>query len=181
MLIPTFRTWTDDELVTPTMMNTEVRDGGNFLKNRPQAFMKRSNATQEIADNTVEVVTYESIDQDTDGMASIVTNEITCVTPGFYFISAVTYLQCLDGLQNSLAIIRVENSDGSTGTNIARGEKDHDDRSSTGYTLGAFQKLNVGDRIFLQVLGKRTAGGTKVLTVNPAGAASSLAALWVGE
>lgn len=181
MIIPTLRTWQDDELVTPALMNDQIRDMGNFVLNPPQAMMVRESGNQTLTPGSVEQVTYTEITRDNDTMASTVTSEMSIQTPGLYLISAVVYLQCLDGLTESLAIVRHENSDGSVGANIARNEKDHDDRTSTGYSLNVVQPLELGDRIFVQVRATRSAGATADLVVNPTGAPSSLAAVWIGE
>lgn len=181
MQIPNLRTWTDDEVVTAAMLNEQIRDHGNFVLNPPQAQMLRDVDNQTLTEGAVEQVTYTSITRDNDSMASTVTSEMTINTPGLYLISSVVYLQCLDGLVDSLAIVRHENSDGSVGANIARNEKDHDDRTSTGYTLNVVQPLALGDRLFTQVRATRSTGATQPLVVNPSGAPASFAAVWIGE
>lgn len=183
MLIPSPRTWNDDELVTPAMLNTEVRDATDFALNPPQAVMVRDTNAQTISDNAVETVTFEAVAHDSDGMADLVTNEITIKNAGLYLVTGVAYLNCPYGLDDALALVKRKNTSAALDVNITRDEKILSGAASTGFAMSGFARLNVDDKITLVVLADRRASGGSgdtTIKVNPAGAASSLGVRWVG-
>ena len=71
--IPNPRTWGATEAVTAAKLNTDVRDGYNFLLATPRAVMRKT-ANQSIPNATLTAVTWDLEDVDTDGGHSNVTN-----------------------------------------------------------------------------------------------------------
>ncbi len=85
------RTWTDPEVVTAAMMNAEVRDNMNFLRQHHGCRVYKS-ANQTIASGNNDVLTFNSEVYDTDAYHSTTTNtsRITIGTglDGYYLVLA---------------------------------------------------------------------------------------------
>jgi hypothetical protein len=83
--VPTFRTWVVGELVTASFMNTNIRDGGNFLTAVP-TFEGRQTVAQSIPNSSGTAVLLDTEDIDSDGGHSTVTNtsRYTAQTAGWY-------------------------------------------------------------------------------------------------
>lgn len=88
--VPVPRTWTVGELLTASKMNTDVRNGLNFLlSGKPLAVLQRS-SVQNFTNNTPANVTWNSELIDRDGGHDNVTNadRYTAQTAGWYMVTA---------------------------------------------------------------------------------------------
>jgi hypothetical protein len=87
--VPVPRTWTVGELLTASKMNTDVRNGLNFLLAKPMAILQRSTA-QNFTHNTPALVTWNSEIIDRDGGHDNSTNPSRYVaqTAGWYNVTA---------------------------------------------------------------------------------------------
>lgn len=84
--VPTPRTWTVGELLTAAKMNTDLRDGLNFLlSGKPLAILGR-NASQSIPNGAGTPIAWDLETVDRDGGHSTVTNNsrYTAATAGWY-------------------------------------------------------------------------------------------------
>lgn len=88
--VPSPRTWTVGELLTAAKLNTDLRDGLNFLLAPPFAVLRKS-ADQSIPSGSTTQVTWDVEDIDRDGGHSNVTNNsrYTSNTAGWYRISTI--------------------------------------------------------------------------------------------
>lgn len=86
-MLPSPRTWTVGELLTASKLNTDLRDGLNFLLAPPLAMLVKS-GTQSIPNNTATAVTWETeqIDRDGGHSTSSQTSRYVCQTTGWYQI-----------------------------------------------------------------------------------------------
>lgn len=86
--IPSFRTWTTGEVVTAAMMNSNVRDAGNFFLSWPVC-EARQTVAQSLPNNSATGVTFDTNDIDTDSAHSTVTNpsRYTAKTQGRFQVS----------------------------------------------------------------------------------------------
>lgn len=86
--VPNPRTWTVAELLTAAKMNTDVRDGLNFLLSPPLAILRKT-TSQGVSNGTHTAITFDAEDFDRDGGHSNVTNpsRYTCQTAGYYDLS----------------------------------------------------------------------------------------------
>lgn len=83
--VPSPRTWTVGELLTAAKMNTDVRDGLNFLLAPPLAVLTK-NATQSFSSGSYVAVTWptELVDRDGGHSTSSNTSRYTSQTAGYY-------------------------------------------------------------------------------------------------
>ncbi|MEV1245079.1 hypothetical protein [Nonomuraea sp. NPDC049750] len=112
--IPNPRTWGAAEAVTAAKLNTDVRDGYNFLLATPRTVMRKS-ANQSIPNGTLTAVTWDLEDVDTDSGHSTVTNNsrYTAQTAGWYHISA-TIGWANGSINGAREVFLWKNGDGST-------------------------------------------------------------------
>lgn len=83
--VPVPRTWTVGELLTAAKMNTDVRDGLNFLLAPPLAALTK-NANQAYTSGSFTGITWptENVDRDGGHSTSTNTNRYTAQTAGYY-------------------------------------------------------------------------------------------------
>lgn len=87
--VPAPRTWTVGELLTASKLNTDLRDGLNFLLTPPLTILTRS-VSQSFANNAIDPVTWpvEVVDRDGGHSTSSNTSRYTAATAGYYTLHA---------------------------------------------------------------------------------------------
>lgn len=87
--VPNPRTWTVGELLTAAKLNTDLRDGLNFLLASPRAQLYKT-APQSTATGTFTTLSFDAEVIDSDGAHSTSTNNsrFTAQTSGWYQVSA---------------------------------------------------------------------------------------------
>ncbi|MEV0616206.1 hypothetical protein AB0I81_23025 [Nonomuraea sp. NPDC050404] len=108
--VPNPRTWTVGELLTASKLNTDLRDGLNFLLSPPLASLIKGNS-QSIPNNSTQTVTWVSEEIDRDGGHDNVTNNsrYTAQSAGWYkFTLTQTWNFGTTGIRQS--IIRKNNT-----------------------------------------------------------------------
>lgn len=84
---PSPRNWTNGELVTDTLLNTEIRDAVNFLLGTGKPFFKAiQTVVQSIPNNAFTAITFttEQIDNMNGHSTSVNTSRYTCQMDGWY-------------------------------------------------------------------------------------------------
>lgn len=86
MAAPPLTSWNVGVNPTSTILNANIRDAVNFLKNRPHAVLRRITTNQPVSNNTNTPIFWNGEDLDTDSGHSNVTNpsRYTVVTAGYY-------------------------------------------------------------------------------------------------
>lgn len=83
------RTWVQSELVTPGLMNTEVRDNFNFLGLLPAARAHNDGSATSTATSTWTQLGWSRAEFETDGTmldSAVSTTEIVIPTTGYYML-----------------------------------------------------------------------------------------------
>lgn len=88
--IPTMDTWTASEVVTAAKMNANIRDAGNFFRNRPTCQLSAT-ATTSATTSTYAIAVMATADVDTDAMADLANNRIVIKTAGVYRVTGCAY------------------------------------------------------------------------------------------
>jgi hypothetical protein len=73
-IVPSYRTWTDGETVTAAMLNSNIRDDGQFWVSSRARALLRQTVAQSLTSNTWAALTFDVEDLDNDGGHSTVTN-----------------------------------------------------------------------------------------------------------
>lgn len=104
--VPNPRTWTVGELLTAAKLNTDLRDGLNFLLSPPLAVLRIS-ANTLIANNTLVSVSWTTEAIDRDGGHDNVTNPIryTAQTAGWYDIAGSVLFYTASGGIRSMSLL----------------------------------------------------------------------------
>lgn len=101
MIVPTMRTWVEDEIVTPQDLNEQIRDAIGFLLNPPH-FEAINEANQTFLASSATTVEFPTVLEDTDGIWDTVTNVATIVTPGIYEFGYVMHMNASGSLSGSM-------------------------------------------------------------------------------
>lgn len=90
--VPTPKTFSVNEVLTASTMNTEIRDAQKFLLDPPRVFAQNVTAIS-VPNAAYAAVALITEQYDTDGMHDTVTNNsrFTCITPGLYDLKAMIY------------------------------------------------------------------------------------------
>ncbi len=106
--VPSPRTWTVGELLTAAKLNTDLRDGLNFLLAPPLAQLRKSGNQTGIASGSTTLITWDVEDVDRDNGHSNVTNNTryTAQTAGYYDLSTTITFDSISGNQYRLALFR---------------------------------------------------------------------------
>lgn len=172
--LPAPRTWTVGELLSAVKMNTDVRDGLNFLLSPPLAVL-RLTADVSIANNSLTNVSWNSEAIDRDGGHDNATNPIryTAQTAGWYEISGNA------NFGNSSTGIRVMFLHDQGGTNISGNVASGNSAGMpSDLSTSKTHFLNVGDFFTMTVY--QNSGGALNLWATPA-PQSQMAARWVSK
>lgn len=142
--IPTPRTWTDDELVTPQDLNTEIRDTIEFLLNKP-IFRGAPNTGNTSGNNQWTQMTFTYIAVDNTGLFDSSTpDQITVKVPGTYeFYAQARFFAGNDGDRR----VRIRKN----GTIIAFGEIGANPQGGTVVACSCAEYLGPSDVIKLDV------------------------------
>lgn len=65
--IPTMRNWVDGEIVTPQLLNDQIRDAGEFFKAPPMCVVTK-NVDQPVAQDVPEILTWNGVSYDNDNI-----------------------------------------------------------------------------------------------------------------
>lgn len=87
--VPSYRTWATSEVVTAAMLNSNVRDPGQFwTTNRPKALLRQT-VSQTLTTAVFASLTMDTEDHDNDGAHSTSSNtsRYTAQTAGWYLVS----------------------------------------------------------------------------------------------
>lgn len=90
MIIPSPRTWVDGELVSPQMLNTEIRDNLGYILSPPGLSVASDNSAFTLPGNdTPTYLPYNLVDFDNDGMYDPNNKDtFTVQTPGIWSLTA---------------------------------------------------------------------------------------------
>lgn len=137
--VPSPRTWTVGELLTASKMNTDVRDGLNFLLSPPIAVLKASAGTScgTSAHTAIAFAGTEDIDRDGGHSTSVNTSRYTSATAGWYHISSVVAWNSTSGYAESYH--RKNGTTKHTALSFTTGAASHD------------RRYNVNGKMFLSV------------------------------
>lgn len=84
---PVLDTFTAGEVVTAAKLNTNIRDAGNFFRNRPTCQISATASTT-AATSAYTIAVMATTDIDTDSMADLANNRIIIKTAGVYRVTA---------------------------------------------------------------------------------------------
>lgn len=86
--IPSMITWTDHQLVTPELLNEQIRDAGNFNLKRPGATVSVANSYSQTGSSLQP--TFDTVNYNSDNMVNLITlpNGLIINTPGLYLVAA---------------------------------------------------------------------------------------------
>ncbi|MGW0805942.1 hypothetical protein [Nonomuraea sp. NPDC002799] len=174
--VPVPRTWTVAELLTAAKMNTDVRDGLNFLLSPPLAIL-RKNASQAATNSAHTIVTWEVEDIDRDGGHSTVTNtsRYTSQTAGYYQLSGeITFAANGSGWRDIMF-----QKNGTTSTRQSRNGTPAipSGTADSALNLTGTMFLGVGD--YAEILAYQTSGGA--LNMNVSNQDCRFEARWVSK
>lgn len=172
--LPNPRTWTVGELLTAAKLNTDLRDGLNFLLSPPLAVLRLS-ADITISNNSVTGVSWNSEAIDRDGGHDNVTNptRYTAQTAGWYDVGiAIAWFTNTTGQRQ---IIIGGNVSAGLAGNVAPGSASG---TLTYMSAARTHFLNVGDYVYAEVW--QNSGGSLNIWSNP-GALTQLSAKWVSK
>lgn len=166
--VPVPRTWTVGELLTASKMNTDLRNGLNFLlSGKPLAVLQRT-ATQSFTNNTPAFVTWNTELIDRDGGHDNATNaqRYTAQTAGWYMITAAVDWVNFSGGSRQISMSR----SGAAQYSEARGASPSSYSSNNLLAVPLF--LSVAD--YVEISAIQDSGST--ITVNPS---SRLTVEWI--
>lgn len=94
MALPAVNPWNVGVNPTSTILNTNIRDLVQFIRNRPHAILRRITSTQNATSGTLIQVQYNTEDVDTDAAHDNVTNpsRYTVKTDGVYWLNATVVM-----------------------------------------------------------------------------------------
>ena len=112
--VPSPRTWTVGELLTAAKMNTDVRDGLNFLlSGKPLCRMKWPGGTSAVGWGSFIEFTTEIVDRDNGHSTSTNQSRYTAQTAGWYSIAcSVNFTDEFTGGQTRAITVTHRNSSG---------------------------------------------------------------------
>lgn len=166
MAIPPLSSWGVGVNPTSTLLNANIRDAINFLKNRPHAVLRRITSNQAVSSNTFTPIFWNGEDLDTDGGHSNVTNNsrYTVQTAGYYQLTAVVIWGTNGSGYRQIHLTKngVTTSRFGMNTQQVRGVSGAQICISTSVVLG----LQAGD--YVEVWGYQNSGGSLDVAVSNA-------------
>lgn len=166
--VPNPRTWTVGELLTASKLNTDLRDGMNFLLSPPRTLLHKT-ASQSVNNTTWTVLTWNSEQYDNDGGHSNSTNNsrYTAQTAGWFTFTA-NILWASSGERGARFL---KNGSGNPfGEAVINGYAVH----ITGWTL-----LSVND--YVEVMGYQNSGGSLLQAESLDSSPAFFAGVWSGK
>lgn len=174
--VPSYRTWAAAEVVTAAMLNSNVRDTGQYwVSQRPLARLRQSVA-QSLTTASFAPVLYDVEDVDRDGSHSTVSNtdRFTAVTAGWHlctggvgFASNATGLRAVRWTVGGSAVV---------GGGVQQPASAAQVMHMAARPILTF--LNVGDILRLEA--RQDSGGALLTTVGSENA-SSMDVIWIGS
>lgn len=174
--VPEMRTWVDDELVTPQMLNEQIRDAMNFIMSPPQCTMKQDQ-TVYTTENSLQILKYNSATGSGDPQTDTINGIVTIQTAGAYSLKAAMTLNDVETLR---VLFQIESL--TTGEVYAR-----QDITSFGQRLGLTiavdADLAVGDELVVKyyISPPGANQGANGPFIDGTVAPSSFSALWIGK
>lgn len=170
--VPTMRTWTDTEVVDASMMNSNVRDMGNYVLGPPHTFIRQTVA-QSLTSSTWTAITFDTEEVDSDGGHSTVTNtsRYTGQTAGWYFVAGLASFAA-----NATGTRRIRFNLNGAAMNASEATTSAQGVGATGIGVTRMVYLNVGD--YIEVFAYQSSGGALNTSVNTE-SQSQLSVLWI--
>lgn len=172
--VPSPRTWAVGELLTAAKLNTDLRDGLNFLLTPPRALLHKS-ANQSINLTTWTAVTWDSEQYDSDGGHSDSTNNsrYTVQTAGWWEFHARIMFNTAAGGDRGARFLK--NGAGNPfGEHASGSSTSVNDAGTHGWAL-----LSVGDYIETQAY--QGASGSLSVAATFDSSPTFMTAKWIGK
>lgn len=174
--VPSFRTWATSDVVTAAMLNSNIRDAGQFwVSNRPRALLRQTVA-QNLLNNTPTAITYDVEDLDNDGGHSTSSNTSRYVaqTAGWYHVTGlVSYSTNTTGARGTR--IGVNGSTVNASQSLAQTSASS---AATGILATRLVFLNAAD--YVEIFGFQLSGGTLATNAATDGACN-MSIFWLGS
>ncbi|MBB5804651.1 hypothetical protein F4560_004419 [Saccharothrix ecbatanensis] len=153
--------WESGEKPTAEKMNANIRDVGNFHKNKPTAKVSRKLTAQTLTTNTT--IVFDQVNVDNDDMVDlgVSTTQITIRTAGYYLVvGTLIWAEPAAGLGYYRQGKILKN--GALVTNDIRGPIGNS--TAQGLTFAALPYCNVGDLLTLHMLHNATTSLTSLIS-----------------
>lgn len=174
--VPAPRTWTVGELLTAAKMNTDVRDGLNFLLSPPRALLHKS-TNQSVTSNTFASITWNSEQYDNDAAHSDATNpsRYTAQTAGWFEFHALIQYEGTSSTGDRQAMFLKNGAGNPIGMLVTR----TNNSNSATCLIMAWSLMSVGDYIEAQAWQNSGVAINVVPLFN--NAPSYMTARWIGK
>ena len=173
--VPSPRTWTVGELLTAAKLNTDLRDGLNFLLAPPRVLTQKSTSQTGLGGSTFHAVTWDNEITDTDGGHSNSTNNTryTIQTAGAWEFSCSVLWSNDSSTGGRAALFRKNGSTVLPGITHFPGMSS----GSSCVSVTTTALLSVSD--YVEVIAFHSAGSNLTLNTS-ADAPAFMSARWVG-
>lgn len=172
--VPSPRTWAVGELLTAAKLNTDLRDGLNFLLTPPRALLHKS-ANQSISDSVWTAVTWNSEQYDSDGGHSDSTNNsrYTAQTAGWFEFYAEIMFGNASGGDRGARFLK-------NGAGNPFGEHVIGSATTTaGAGIHGWALLSVGD--YVETFAYQNSGGSLIVGATFDNSPTYMTAKWIGK
>lgn len=174
--VPSYRTWTDGEVVTAAMLNSNIRDDGQFwVSSRPRARLRQT-AAQSLSSTIWAAINFDVEDVDNDGGHSTSTNTSRYVaqTAGWFLVGGIGAISASGSGQRGTRL--------AVNGTVQAGTQTQGNAGSAGGTDMAVGTqlifLNATDYVELQVM-QNSGGAINTQVTSPE--QSTLNVVWVGS